>query len=376
MSEKFSLKDHLFNEPKVSGLAYDISKVYPSFRKEEFVNEVISSFPNLELKQRITWISTCLRSYLPPNYQDAVTILLQALPLALDESKNDNDFGDFIHAPFSEFIAEYGCTAEKLDFSLEAIKEITKRFSAEYAIRKFINHFPNQTIETIKVWSKDSNYHVRRLCSEGTRAKLPWGQKITIDPTSTISILDNLYHDHTRFVTRSVANHLNDLSKTHPELIFSTLERWLRSNKQAPEEMQFITKHTLRNLVKDGHPKAMNLLGFSDATDLSISNLIYPTLVQVGASLDFSFTIASNTSKKAVIDYIVFFQNKLGQMNSKKVHKLQTVDLMDDQHLTISKKHPFRANMTTRQLYPGIHRIELQVNGEVLAGFEFEMVVS
>jgi hypothetical protein len=99
-------------------------------------------------------------------------------------------------------------------------------------------------------------------------------------------------------------------------------------------------------------------------------------LVQVGASLDFSFTIASNTSKKAVIDYIVFFQNKLGQMNSKKVHKLQTVDLMDDQHLTISKKHPFRANMTTRQLYPGIHRIELQVNGEVLAGFEFEMVVS
>jgi len=376
MSEKFSLKDHLFNEPKVSGLANDIYNVYPSFRKEEFVNEVISRFPNLELKQRITWISTCLRSYLPPNYQDAATILLQALPSPLDESKNDNDFGDFIHAPHSEFIAEYGCITEELDFSLEAIKEITKRFSAEYAIRKFINHFPKQTIETIKGWTKDTNYHVRRLCSEGTRAKLPWGQKINIDPTSTISILDNLYHDPTRFVTRSVANQLNDLSKTHPDLIFSTLEKWHASSKQTPEEMQFITKHTLRNLVKDGHPKAMNLLGFSDATDISISNMVYPSLVQIGGSLDFSFTIISNTSKKAVIDYIVFFQNKLGQMNSKKVHKLQTVELVANQSLIISKKHPFRANMTTRQLYPGIHRIELQVNGEVLAGFEFDMVVS
>ena len=86
------------------------------------------------------------------------------------------------------------------------------RFSVEDAIRYFINAFPEQTLAALLKWSKDFHYHVRRLCSEGARPKLPWSQKITIPVTDPIPILDNLFHDNTRFVIRSAANHINDIS--------------------------------------------------------------------------------------------------------------------------------------------------------------------
>ena len=78
-------------------------------------------------------------------------------------------------------MATYGCTADYLEISLDALKEITKRFSAEDAIRYFINAFPDKTLIFLLDCSNNDNYHVRRWASEGTRPKLPWSQKLTID---------------------------------------------------------------------------------------------------------------------------------------------------------------------------------------------------
>ncbi|HMP31290.1 MAG TPA: DNA alkylation repair protein, partial [Saprospiraceae bacterium] len=366
-------KDHLFNEAKVMALGQEILHNYPAFELELFIRNVVDRFPALELKERITWISSNLRQFLPPNFREATSIIIAALPDPLDETKSDNDFGDFIHAPYSEFVARYGCTSEDLFFSLEALKEITKRFSAEYAIRKFINAFPTTTMEVIKGWCYDDNYHVRRLCSEGTRAKLPWGQKIDIHPLSTLEILDILHADNTRFVTRSVANHLNDLAKSHPQDIIDRLEKWMNVQKQSPSEIQFIVKHSLRNLVKDGHPRALSMLGVSDARGVIIQNLQYPSDTAIGSVLKFSFDVHSTSSKRIMIDYIVYFRNKQGLMNRKKIHKLQSFDIEQNKSIAIHKKHPLRANMTTRQLYPGTHKVEIQVNGEILASFHFEL---
>ena len=157
----------------------------------------------------------CLKKYLPADYAEAVNILLKALPEPLNENRTDDDFGDFIYAPYSDFVAHYGCIEANLAFSLAALKEMTKRFSAEDAIRYFINAFPKETLKTLYAWTSDSNYHVRRLCSEGTRPKLPWSQKINIPPEDALPILHALFADKTRYVTRSVANHLNDIAKIH-----------------------------------------------------------------------------------------------------------------------------------------------------------------
>lgn len=371
--EKFSLKDHLFNAEKVTFLAESIAGIYPNFQGNAFKTEVLEAFPRLELKERIAHIRQCLRKYLVADYQEAVGQILKALPPPLDENLTDDDFGDFIHAPYNDFVAHYGCNAENLVFSLAALKEITKRFSAEDAIRFFINAFPKETMQTLMDWSKDDNYHVRRLCSEGTRPKLPWSQKIVITPEAALSILHQLFADKTRYVTRSVANHLNDIAKINPDLVLETLKNWQKTKQQSEKELNFIFKHSLRTLIKVGNAEALALLGFGDSQQVEISNLQFDKKVKIGEKLNFSFTLHSQVEKPLMIDYLVHFQSKQGTMSNKKVFKLQSINAKEDSTINISKRHTFKADMTTRQLYAGTHKIEIQVNGTVLASFEFEL---
>lgn len=291
MIEKTLLKDILFNKPKVTQIANEIQRVYPSFKKEEFVRAVVAKFPELELKARISWITEGLQEYLPSDYQRAVDILIKALPTPNDPTLSDDDFGDFIYASYAGYVAKNGCTKNDLEFSLRTLREMTTRFSSEDAIRYFIKAFPKETIHELLAWTKEPHYHVRRLCSEGTRPKLPWSQKINIPITAPLPILDNLFFDKTRFVTRSVANHLNDISKINPDLAIETLVKWQKSGKQKPEEMRYIVRHALRTLIKQGNPKAMKLLGFSHASRVSVSHFIVPKIVKMNTELEFSFII-------------------------------------------------------------------------------------
>jgi len=208
--KKFSLKDTLFNQDTVSYFSWLIFSAYPDFDKKNFTKDILEQFPKLELMDRIHCIVSMLNKYLPDDYETSLNILLESLPEELDPNKQDDDFGHFIMAPYSYFVAKYGCNKEYLDISLNALEQMTKRFSAEFAIRKFFNEFEEASYNKMLEWSLSDNYHVRRLASEGSRPNLPWGNKIWLDYRKTIAILDNLYTDKTRFVTRSVANHLND----------------------------------------------------------------------------------------------------------------------------------------------------------------------
>lgn len=363
MTEKLLLKDQLFNRAKVQRIAGEIADVFPAFKKLEFTREVLARFVELELKARIGWIAECLKKYLPADYRRAVKILLKSLPPPNNPDLADDDFGDFIHAPYAEFVARNGCTREHLVFSLEALYEITQRFSAEDAIRSFINAFPKETLKMLLGWTKDSHYHVRRLCSEGTRPKLPWANKINIPVTAAIPILDRLYADKTRFVTRSVANHINDISKIDPELALETLARWKKSGKQKQAEMDYMTRHGLRTLIKQGHPAALETLGYSRPSKVKLSRLVLPQEVRINTALEFSFTVIAVENTRVMIDYIIYFQNKAGKLNNKKVYKLTSLDLKKNDPVIVSKRHPLRGNMTTRTLYPGQHEVEIQVNG-------------
>ncbi|HCR49722.1 MAG TPA: hypothetical protein PLL64_01660 [Rhodothermales bacterium] len=373
MEEKFSLKDHLFNPEKVTQLAQQIAAVSPNFQPTAFIADVVASFPVLELKQRITHIRTCLHTHLPTDYRKAVALLLEALPAPLDEWRTDDDFGDFIYAPFGDFVAHYGCTQEHLVFSLAALREITKRFSAEDAIRYFINAFPEETFSTLLDWTQDPNYHVRRLCSEGSRPKLPWSQKLTSPPEKALPILDRLYTDPTRYVIRSVANHLNDLSKIQPETVLLRLSLWSKQGGQVASEMAFLQKHALRTLVKTGQPAALVLLGYGDHHGVTLTLVQHSLAVKMGEALRFSFRLTTEETKNLVVDYVLYFQSKLGQRTNKKIYKLRTINLSEGETIHVEKMHPLRRNMTTRPLFPGTHKVEIQVNGAVLAHFIFEL---
>lgn len=374
MSEKFSLKDHLFNPLKVQKLSAELLLVYPAFEQKAFVAEVLGAFPQLELKARIDWISSCLRQYLPTDYRQALQLILAALPPACDPSLRDGDFGDFIYAPYSEFVAQYGCNADDLELSLQALKAITTRFSAEAPIRRFLNAFPEQTLAAMAQWATDSHYHVRRLVSEGTRPKLPWAPKISLPPAAALPLLDALHADPTRFVTRSVANHLNDIAKIQPELVLQSLERWRQQGQQRPEELDYITRHALRTLVKQGHADSLSFLGYHPEPQVVLSQFqLAETSVKLGQTLAFDFELSAQQAQRLVIDYRIHFQTAKGKQVPK-VFKLKNLELMAGQRVQVYKKHPLRL-MTTKKLYPGEHLLELQINGQSFGQWPFELTL-
>jgi len=369
----FSLKDQLFNSEKVDYLGTLMAQAWPDFPQATFHQDVVTAFPTLELKERIVHITDCLYTHLPDDYREALAIILRSLPPELDPDKTDDDFGDFIFAPLSLYVATYGCIPHHLDSSLSALKEITKRFSAEDAIRYFINAFPEETFVFLLDCAEDDNYHVRRWASEGTRAKLPWSQKLTIDYKKPLPILEALFADKTRYVTRSVANHLNDISKIDPDLVIRMLQQWMTSQRQADQEMAFITKHALRTLVKQGNQEALALLGFGVKPDITITNFgTHTPKVRLGSAFEFSLDICSHKSQSLLVDYVMHFASD-GKKHPQKVFKLKQLELKAGEVITLKKRHPMRL-MTTRRLLLGEHQIVLQVNGQAFGSLTFDLI--
>ena len=369
MSQGFSLKDQLFNAQKTRYLAGLFADAQPTFDAPAFEAAVMAKLPELELKERMTWIAECLQQAIPGDLPTVAPVILRALPEPLDPSKTDDDFGDFIFAPLGDWVVAVGL--EHPELALDVLAELTQRFSMEWAIRPFLNRWPDEVVTRMQDWCGHSSYHVRRLVSEGTRPRLPWGQAVGLDLADPLPLLDQLHRDNTRYVTRSVANHLNDITKKEPELVLQRLQYWQESGAQDAEELQWMTSHALRGLVKSGHAGAMKMLGYDPDADLDVSIKVEGEAIINGA-LEFSVAISGQEKQPVLVDYIIHFQRPGGKI-SPKVHKLKQAELKDGS-LTLSKRHKLKGNATTFKLVPGAHRLEIQVNGQVRGGVDFELL--
>lgn len=362
MQEKILLKDKLFNKEKVEYLANIIKNVYADFEDKKFEKEVLSLFNELELKQRIKHISNMLEKYLPKDFETSLNIILKTLPELPDLNKTDNDFGDFIFAPYWEYIASNWSKKEFLNISLNALETLTSYFSMEDAIRTFLNEFETETYEKIIKWTKSSNYHIRRLATEWTRPKLPWAKRIKLDYRKAEKILNNLYNDNTRYVTRSVANHLNDISKIDIDFVLELLKKWKNKTKNS-KELDFVIKHSLRGLVKKWDKKTLEFLWFNHKSEYEINNFYLKSEnIRIWENLEFEFEIANKSEIEAnfVIDYKINFIWKNNKLNSK-VYKIKKINLGNNEFIKINKKHPLKI-MTTRKLYSWEHYISIQIN--------------
>ena len=371
--KKILLKDQLFNDQGVNRLADEIKSVWQPFKKDTFTEEVIQAFPSLELKERMYHIRDLLAVYLPDDYEQSLAILLKALPEALDPTQKDNDFGEFIYASYGEYVVKYGCSKALLSSSLHALREMTKCFSMEYAIRDFINTFPEETFAMLSSCASSDNYHERRFASEGLRPKLPWAKGLTVDPLKALKILDILYFDKTRYVTRSVANHMNDLSKSHPREVIACLKKWKTAQKQNEKEMEYIIKHALRTLLKRGNQEALALLGYVKSPKIIVKHFILrKQQVKIGERLGFDLEIEAEASSDLLIDYVIGYRTQRGSYNSK-VYKLKKLSIEKNSSVILSKTHHFKAGMTTRKLHPGQHKLFLQINGDIYQECFFDL---
>ena len=374
MAEKFSLKDHLFNSETVNQLAAEFAQGVPGFDANAFAAQALTGFPERELMQRLEWLADCLEPQLATDFDKMAAQIEAALPDKLDPTLSDDDFGHFIHAVPGVLAVRHGLE-HHCSRALNLLYEATQRFSMEFYIRPFLNTWPDETLDRLGVWAKDENYHVRRLVSEGTRPKLPWAKNVALTSDQTLPFLDMLHADPARFVTRSVANHLNDISKTDPEAVLSRLAAWTSAAKQTPKELDWMRRHALRTLIKHGHAGAMNALGYREDVDVSVQLRVTAPCVKIGEALEFEADITTKTAEPLMIDYVLWL-TKAGGARAPKVFKLKAAKARAGKPLTVRKVHKFKGDATTFTLYPGPCRLGLQVNGRIVDEAEFELLPS
>jgi 3-methyladenine DNA glycosylase AlkC len=148
---------------------------------------------------------------------------------------------------------------DPFEVSMRAQHEITRRFTAEFSMRPYLIKWPERTLARLREWTRDPDPHVRRLCSEGARPRLPWAMRIPAfikDPRPVLPILEALKDDGDLYVRRSVANHVGDIAKDHPQLAFEICERWLAG---ASVERKWMIRHAVRHPAKKGVKEALRL---------------------------------------------------------------------------------------------------------------------
>jgi 3-methyladenine DNA glycosylase AlkC len=249
------------------------------------------------------------------------------------------------------------------DDAMALLAALTGRLTSEFSLRVLLDHDPDRALDIVAGWTSSPDEHVRRLASEGTRPFLPWARRVPAlltRPERTLAIITALHRDESDYVRRSVATHLNDLSRGHADLVVETAAGWLG---QAGEHTPRLVRHGLRTLIKQGHPGALALLGFAPASVAVTGPVTSHDLIPYGGELTFSATVVNTGAAPATlaIDYVVHHRKANGTQTGK-TFKLTTATLGPGERLELERRHSFRP-ITTRRYHPGAHAVELQVNG-------------
>jgi 3-methyladenine DNA glycosylase AlkC len=262
--EKGSSLAGWLGDEAIDCLAHNVSLTFPRFPSAEFRRKALNGLETLSIMQRGPHLAQALRDCLPAKYEEAVGILIGSLTPPLIEAGNAGS-GGFFYLPHTSFVAAYGVEAidreneEAFEISMRALYEFTRRFTSEFSIRPFLIRYPDRTLARLLEWTRDPDPHVRRLCSEGSRPRLPWAGRIPAfvkDPRPTLPLLEALKDDPDEYVRRSVANHMGDILKDHPELAFSLCARWLEG---ASAERKWLIRHAVRLPAKKGVKAALAL---------------------------------------------------------------------------------------------------------------------
>lgn len=338
-------------------------------RRLTLTRSAAAELDDLALGARSSHLAASLVADLPVPYAEFAAIVRRALESAA--------LAGWMVWPLSNAVSAAALAdGDQASFEdgMQLLAELTPRLTCEWAVRGMLRTRLELGLAIMLEWTKSDDEHVRRLASEGTRPYLPWGTRvagITRDARLTAPILDALYRDESEYVRRSVANHLNDVSRHDPALVRELAAAWLADGD---ENTPKLVRHALRTLVKNGDPEALGLLGFGSA-DVHVQG---PTLdrasIVLGEELLISGIVTNRgeVPAKLVVDYVVHHVKADGS-RTPKTFKISTTTIAPGDSLTISKRHSIRP-ITTRRYHPGLHAIELQVNG-VRHGFaEFELL--
>lgn len=376
MAEPFK---HFINAALVRDAAAQLKRAAPSFDAARFTRLATRDLDTLELKARAMHVAAALEATLPEGFDVAAQCIEAALaPAHADDELSHHTtthkgLAGWILWPAGEFVVRRGMQSPER--ALQALHAITQRFTAEFAIRPFILAHPALVYRTLHEWVHDESPHVRRLVSEGSRPRLPWGlqlKPLIADPSPTLPLLLALQDDPSAYVRRSVANHLNDIAKDHPALVAQWLETHLPT---ASAERRALLRHASRTLIKRGDARVLSAWGLGGVFKGRAALAIAPTRVSVGEHLAIAIELTSSArrAQRLAVDYAVHHVKADGR-TTPKVFKGWVLELQAGETRALNKRHALKL-ITTRRYHAGAHEVEVLINGRSVARAGFELSV-
>jgi 3-methyladenine DNA glycosylase AlkC len=359
MSAPTPLKEW-FNATRYQQLAKELLELQRDFDAQHFLALTLPGLEACSLLQRLRRTTEALRATLPQPYPAALAVLHELAPRLQH---------NFVSLVLPDYVGLYG--RDDFERSMAALKFFTPFGSSEFAVREFLRLDLRRTLKVMTTWADDPDEQVRRLASEGCRPRLPWSFRLAAlmaDPTPVASILDRLQSDPSLYVRKSVANHLNDITKDNPDWVFARLAGWDLTRPTTA----WIAKQALRTLIKRGDRQALGIIGAGRRAEVAVTHFeVSPAELRIGETLTLSARLQSSTSQrqKLVVDYALHYVKQAGT-RSAKVFKWKEVSLEPHAPLAITKRQCLR-DFTTRRHHPGRHAVDLLVNGEVKARAEF-----
>ena len=376
MAEPFK---NLIDAAAVQAIAHHLRRGWPAFDAPGFSALALQGLDALELKARVLQVARALVAHLPADVDRACGILEASLgpPGEGDDLPGLRTSAAGLAGwpvwPLTEAVALLAA-ANAPERGLLALQAMTQRLTAEFAIRPFFVHHPATTFRTVGTWLAHPSAHVRRLVSEGSRPRLPWGlrlQALVADPSPTLPWLQRLQDDPSAYVRRSVANHLNDIAKDHPALVADWLATHLPG---ASAERAALLRHASRGLVKAGDAVVLAAWGVGAAFCGRVALAVAPAALAMGDVLAITLDLQStaSTPQRLAIDYAVHHV-KAGGHTTPKVFKGWVIELAPGAHRQLVKRHAIKV-ITTRRYHPGAHAVDVRINGQVLAEAGFMLL--
>ena len=348
---------NVYTKNYIKNLAFKIKENYKEFDTNSFINSIFdNTWDCLELKARMRHLAKKLNQTLPFSYEKQLSILKPV----------SKSFSSFESMFFQDFVEVFGL--DDFEFSMKALEVFTIESSSEFAIRQFILKYEDETMAQMKTWAKSQNEHIRRLSSEGCRPRLPWAVALPLfkkNPSKVFEILEILKNDSSKYVQKSVANNLNDISKDNPILV----KDFVKNNLGFTKELDWICKHASRTLLKKGDRDIFELFGFEKSAHIDIIDFCYDEFVNTNEYLNFSFKLLSDENLGNIrIEFVIYYL-KANNTHNKKVFMISQNEIKSSSK-KFTKKQSFK-NMTTRKHYLGTHYISILLNGNEVIKKEF-----
>ncbi|NRQ35647.1 DNA alkylation repair protein [Nonomuraea sp. NN258] len=346
----------MIDTDSVTVLADGLTAAWPAFPRARFIARAVAGLGGLELKDRVKHVAAAMREAMPLPYPRAAEIVREsAAHVTLDMWSG---------WPATEHTAAHGLG--HLDTAMATLAVLTPYATGEFAVRPYLERHRDDALKIMLAWAESPDEHLRRLASEGSRPRLPWATRVDwlMTPGPTLPLLDRLRDDPSEYVRRSVANHVNDLAKDHPQVAVELLARWRADGGSHVEK---VLAHAVRGLLRAGHPEALALVGATHGSGAVDALTLESDTVAVGGKLTFDVTVRAGSAGPVLLKYAV------RRPGSRRVFHLGRREAAGSgATFTVRKSHSFRP-VTTRHEPPGPRELDVIVNGRVAASIAFTL---